>query len=342
MSEDLVSFYDEYGFHYKWPQEQIDRYKEISKELESYQMTIWDKYFAKCGGIDKIDTKSGEFKKLMHSGLPICYRPSVWMKYLNLNEQMEKWQDIYQQTFKLTEVVQQRYLITIHKDVPRTFADHKSLKRDELERILGAFTAAHPDIGYCQSINFIAAVLITVLGEEPAYFLLSSIIENYLPEDYYSNGMHGFRVDLQLFEILLQRTCPKLYEHSKMLKNEWMLTVSSWLLTLFSNVFPVTTVLRIWDAFIVDGPEIIFRVAIAFLKLHEEEYIQMDTIGKLNALIGKYENQIINQDELMELAFSLPLKREKLIEDRESALEIIDGKIDPSKKKTGLFHKFFK
>ena len=341
--ENLISFYDEFGFHYSWPQEQINKYQQIQKDLENKKMEIWDNYFAKCGGIDQIDTTSKEFRSLIRVGVPNCYRATVWLQYLQLTDRMKKSQDIYQQTSKLTEVVDKTFIATIKKDVPRTFANHKTLKRDELERVLAAFTASHPDLGYTQSLNFIAAIIITIIGEEPGYFLLSSIIEDYLPEDYYTKGMHGFQVDLRLLEKMIQELIPNLYEHAKNLHQEWILSASSWLLALYTNCFPIATVLRIWDSFIIEGEEIIFKVAISFLKIHEEELLKATKLGEFTKLIEKFQNEMIDQDLLMNTCFELPITRDQMVDERNRAIKFIDTGVDDSqpKKKFKFFH-FFK
>lgn len=64
--------------------------------------------------------------------------------------------------------------------------------------MLNVYAFTNPSIGYCQSMNckfddliidilvVIAAVLLLYLTEEESYWLLSIIIEDMLPQDYYS------------------------------------------------------------------------------------------------------------------------------------------------------------
>lgn len=42
---------------------------------------------------------------------------------------------------------------------------------------------------------------------------------------------------------------------------------SRWFMTLFSRDFPADVVVRIWDCFFMEGLKIMFRVALAVLKL---------------------------------------------------------------------------
>ena len=45
------------------------------------------------------------------------------------------------------------------------------------------------------------------------------------------------------------------------------------------------TLLRIWDCFLLEGPKVLFRFALAILKLHEKEILQKtDTISIMRHL----------------------------------------------------------
>ena len=337
------SFYDNYGFEYKWTVPICEKFDDYYTMFEEKRTKAWDLYLSKKGGVDQIDVESKEFKEMMHGGLPMCYRPAIWMKYLNTNERMKKSQDIYKETLSCTEVVKSKYMDTIKKDVPRTFTFHKTLQRDQLENVLAAFTAIHPDLGYCQSINFIAAILIVILGEEPAFFVLSTIIEDYLPDDYYADGMHGFRIDLKLFNYLLKEYVPDVYEHSMKLNHEWMMSASNWLLALFSNTFPIPTVLRIWDTFLVDGEEAIFRVSLGFIRMHAQELLKENKISTFTRLIEQLENEMIDHDALMAVSFSIPsFSRNRLVELRSYAVKFVDTGVDEEPKKKGFFSMFRK
>jgi hypothetical protein len=64
----------------------------------------------------------------------------------------------------------------IDKDVNRTFGSVKGLRvpqqeaLESLRRVLIAYAAHNPGIGYTQSMNFIAAVLLLVVDEETAFW----------------------------------------------------------------------------------------------------------------------------------------------------------------------------
>lgn len=48
-------------------------------------------------------------------------------------------------------------------------------------------------IGYCQSMNFIVATLLLYCSEEESFWTLCSLIEDVLPEGYYTETLSGLR-----------------------------------------------------------------------------------------------------------------------------------------------------
>ena len=68
----------------------------------------------------------------------------------------------------------------ISLDIPRTFPDEEDSKvlRKSLNNILKAISLVHPEVGYCQGMNFLALRLLQVLSDEDAFWLLFYLIEN--------------------------------------------------------------------------------------------------------------------------------------------------------------------
>lgn len=74
--------------------------------------------------------------------------------------------------------------VVIAQDLPRTFPSNAWVASAEgqsaLRNILLAFSVHKPDVGYCQSMNFVAAMLLLCLdlSEERAFWVMVALIDD--------------------------------------------------------------------------------------------------------------------------------------------------------------------
>ena len=74
-----------------------------------------------------------------------------------------------------------------------------------------------------------------------------------------------------------------------------------WFLTLYSGFFKLELVSRIWDIFLVEGKKTIFRVALAILKLNEDELMRADQC-RVYTVLSDYQDKV-EQEALLSVAF---------------------------------------
>ncbi len=80
----------------------------------------------------------------------------------------------------------------IDQDLHRTYADNSDFENlTPLRNILLAFSIRNPSIGYCQAMNYIAAFILIHFEEEHAFWVLTALIEDILPVDFYANQLEG-------------------------------------------------------------------------------------------------------------------------------------------------------
>lgn len=103
-----------------------------------------------------------------------------------------------------------------------------------LRNVLTTFIKRNPTVGYCQGMNFFAANLLKHLNEEESFWVFTSICENLLPLDYYSDLL-GILTDQRVFEILLIEKYPKLVAHMQNHQYQLDLIAFQWFVTLFSG-----------------------------------------------------------------------------------------------------------
>eukprot|EP00958_Prasinococcus_capsulatus_P019715 scaffold2462_cov402-Prasinococcus_capsulatus_cf.AAC.19 len=74
----------------------------------------------------------------------------------------------------------------IEQDIPRTFPEHELLKSDafrsSMRNVLLAYAYHNPEVGYCQSLNFVTAFLLLVSrnSQDDTFWLLSTLIDDIL------------------------------------------------------------------------------------------------------------------------------------------------------------------
>ncbi|KAG6897696.1 hypothetical protein C0992_012165 [Termitomyces sp. T32_za158] len=72
------------------------------------------------------------------------------------------------------------------------------------------------------------------MSEEQAFWLLEVLCDRLLP-GYYATSMHGTLLDQRVFEALVQRTLPMIYDHFQMVDVQLSVASLPWFLSLFIN-----------------------------------------------------------------------------------------------------------
>ncbi|XP_076811353.1 TBC1 domain family member 30-like [Clavelina lepadiformis] len=270
-------------------------------------------------------------------GLPSCWRKRVWICLAN--HYFERKHTKMQST--LSRVFSDRICPTdeslgnqIVKDLHRT-GYSSILKTEEgsmeermvLKRVLLAYARWNQAVGYCQGFNVLAALILQVTqgDEQMAFKIMVHLVDGVLPENYYANNLQALSVDMAVFRDLLKLRLPNLSKHLDALQKEANENPSpgsnyeppvinvftmQWFLTLFVTCLPADTVLRVWDSVMLDGNEILLRVALAiWAKLGEkvgetqsadEFYCCMSELLQ-QALTGK----LIDGNELIQLCYRI-------------------------------------
>ena len=147
-------------------------------------------------------------------------------------------------------------LQTIDQDLPRTFPGHSFVDQpeviEELRNILIGYTLRNRAVGYCQSMNFIAAMLLIVFRrhaarEEHAFWFLA-LLEERLIRKYHTPGMVGCQADTRTLLSLAKLYLPHIHGHLERFHVMPEVAFVSWFLCVFFNVLPTETALRVRPA----------------------------------------------------------------------------------------------
>ncbi|XP_030930381.1 TBC1 domain family member 2B isoform X2 [Quercus lobata] len=211
-------------------------------------------------------------KRLIRKGIPPVLRPKIWFSLSGAAKKKSTAPDSYYND--LTKAVEGKVTPAtrqIDHDLPRTFPGHSWLDTPEghatLRRVLVGYSFRDSDVGYCQGLNYVAALLLLVMKtEEDAFWMLAVLLENVLVSDCYTTNLSGCHVEQRVFKDLLAKKCPRIATHLEALEFDVSLVATEWFLCLFSKSLPSETTLRVWDVLFYEGAKVLFHVALAFFK----------------------------------------------------------------------------
>ncbi|KAF8896638.1 rab-GTPase-TBC domain-containing protein [Infundibulicybe gibba] len=243
--------------------------------------------FAQLGLSSNRDERK-EFDRLVRNGIPLIYRSKVWLECSGGLEMKEPglFQDL------LAEA-----------DGPNNVGRTMPLN---LRRVLIAYSRRNPAVGYCQGMNLITSTLLLVhADEEEAFWVLTAIVERILPEDFFSPSLLPSRACPLVLLDYVQELTPKLYAHLADLGVDLAAICFSWFLSLFTDCLPVETLFRIWDVFLVDGLDVLFRIALAILRSNEQELLHCESIPAVYVALENLPTRMWEADKLLQLEAEL-------------------------------------
>mmetsp|Transcript_3828 Transcript_3828/g.5651 ORF Transcript_3828/g.5651 Transcript_3828/m.5651 type:complete len:881 (+) Transcript_3828:231-2873(+) len=181
-----------------------------------------------------------------------------------------------------------------------------------LRRVLRAYSIYDRDVGYCQGMNFIAAMFITFMGEEEAFWMLVYVMND---PPCRMRGLFGEEMTeshqvLFIAEKLISHFLPKLSQHLEKEGVHITMFATQWLLTLYTSSFPFDLVTRVWDCFLAEGWKIIYRVMLAILDMSQKELMGMS----FESILGFFRNvpNRVDGETVLDVALKIPLKRKHI------------------------------
>ncbi|XP_050179224.1 EVI5-like protein, partial [Myiozetetes cayanensis] len=142
-----------------------------------------------------------------------------------------------------------------------------------------AYSLVDREVGYCQGSAFIVGLLLMQMPEEEAFCVFVRLMQEYRLRELFKPSMAQLGLCIYQFEFLLQEQLPELNVHFRSQSFLTSMYASSWFLTLFLTTFPLPVATRVFDIFMYEGLEIVFRVGLALLQLNQAELVQLDMEG---------------------------------------------------------------
>ena len=258
------------------------------------KMRLWAEYL-RDNGRNVTLIRQPTFHKLIRVGLPNRLRGEVWeltsgSLFLRLEQPT-----LYQDTLAKFDGRDSLAIDEIEKDLNRSLPEYPGFQSQEgigrLRRVLTAYSWINEEVGYCQAMNIVVAALLIYMSESQAFFLLSVLCDRLLP-GYYSTTMYGTLLDQRVFESLVEKTMPILWDH--LVKSDVQLSVVSlpWFLSLYINSMPLVFAFRVLDVFFLEGPKVLFQVGLAILRINGEELLDATDDGAFISVLKSYFSKL--------------------------------------------------
>ncbi|XP_048835149.1 TBC1 domain family member 4-like isoform X2 [Brienomyrus brachyistius] len=248
-------------------------------------LTLWEtKLAAPC--LAKVRWSREEIQSTVSHGVPKTRRGEVWW-LLSQQHRLAHWlpsrqqppDTSYQDLLKQLTVQQHAILV----DLGRTFPAHPYFSAQlgagqlSLYNLLKAYSLLDAEVGYCQGLSFVAGLLLLHMSEEQAFDLLRFLMYSLGFRRQYRPDMVFLQMQMYQISRLLHDYLRELFSHLQCHKVNPCLYAAPWFLTIFASQFPLGFVARVFDVLFVQGPEVVFKVALCLLQRHERNIIECDS-----------------------------------------------------------------
>lgn len=299
---------DWYGF--AKPEDKHEHDNETHKTRLAKQRKRWNNYLVLHAQL----ARSADLKALVRHGIPPELRGRVWQIISGSKQKKlrSRPHDYYHRLLDRARAIERERgrgsnvnpstFTEIDKDVSRTFPDNALFESKEglatLRRLLLAYSLHNPKVGYCQSMNFVGAVLLLFMEEDDAFWLLCTVVEqitclsrptrggSHKGADprrmfYYQMDLAGAHVDQAVMKDLVAEKLPRLHAHLERMEFALEPITINWFLCLLVNAVPLETTLHLWDCMMYEGIKVVFRAALVLLKCNEKSILKATEFDQL-------------------------------------------------------------
>uniref|UniRef100_A0A673TT97 USP6 N-terminal-like protein n=1 Tax=Suricata suricatta TaxID=37032 RepID=A0A673TT97_SURSU len=309
---------DRFGFLHEEELPSHNAAVERQKQLEIERTTKWLKMLK---GWEKYKNTE-KFHRRIYKGIPLQLRGEVWALLLEIPKMKEETRDLYSKLKHRARGCSPD-IRQIDLDVNRTFRDHimfrdrYGVKQQSLFHVLAAYSIYNTEVGYCQGMSQITALLLMYMNEEDAFWALVKLFSG--PK----HAMHGFFVQgfpkllrfQEHHEKILNKFLSKLKQHLDSQEIYTSFYTMKWFFQCFLDRTPFTLNLRIWDIYIFEGERVLTAMSYTILKLHKKHLMRLSMEELVEFLQETLAKDFFFEDDFVieQLQISMvELKRAKL------------------------------
>lgn len=307
--------------------------------------------------------KSDKIKRYVRKGIPPEFRGAAWFWYAGGPGLLKKEPRLYRDLLHKAENggLSDNDREHIERDLNRTFPDNIRFKPDPtttldaqadaggggdspeskkkqrrqtkepetpilkaLRRLLQAFAVHNPQIGYCQSLNFIAGLLLLFLDEdeEKAFILLNVVTTQHLPGTH-GIALEGANIDIAVLMTFIKDSLPAIWHRlddkggmggvgglvsgvggaGALRLPTVSLATTAWFMSLFVGTLPIESVLRVWDCLFFEGSKTLFRIALSIFKQGEPAILKVSDPMEIFQVVQTIPRGMLDINALMDVCF---------------------------------------
>lgn len=221
-------------------------------------------------------------RELWWRGLPPSVRGRVWK--LAISNNLNVTPHLYNLCLdRAMSSPNNESLAAIRLDVSRTFPTLCVFQEggplfDSLQGILAAYAVYRPDVGYVQGMSFVGAVLSLNMEPPDAFACFANLLNHPCHRAAFTLDQKRMNTYYKVYSSALAHKLPKVFSHFTVAGLSPDLYLLDWLYTIYAKAMPLDVACRIWDVFLRDGDEFLFRTALGVLHLYQEELLKMDFV----------------------------------------------------------------
>ncbi|XP_058055814.1 USP6 N-terminal-like protein [Anopheles bellator] len=253
-------------------------------QLEMERVKKWIKMHRNW---NSASTKENLQRRVM-KGIPDRMRSAIWRNLLDVEQVVGENKHVYERMLQLARQCSPD-IRQIDFDVNRQFRNHifyrerYSVKQQSLFRVLAAYSMYNTEVGYCQGMSTVAAVLLMYFDEEDAFWALDILLTNarYAMHGLYIVGFPKLMRFLAHHDRILTKCLPKLKKHLDKHEVHSVLYSLKWFFVIFVERIPFSLCLRVWDIYMMFGERVLTGMAYTILKMHQTKIRRMKDMDQI-------------------------------------------------------------
>jgi len=259
---------------------------ERSREEKWIEMTVGkkEKYFG-----DRAKLREKMIDRV-HKGVPNSMRGMLWKILLEVDTRKAENEGVYERMREYA-LLRSSHIRQIDLDVNRTYRDNEMFRerynsrQQALFYVLAAYSVYNTEVGYCQGMSQIAALLLMYFQEEEeAFWALSQLMahKKYAMHGFFIQGFPKLLRFQDHHDKVMKKFLPGLKKHMDRQGYDTSLYCLKWFFQCFLDRVPFSLALRVWDLYLLEGECILTAMSYNILKMHRRKLrkFEMDQLSE--------------------------------------------------------------